>query len=392
MLIYACLSLYKKYKDRYKMFAAMCNHNVRVRMILLHGTHPPALEVPEGFEQLTIPSNTNFLTRRKYLRELLVAAGDPERTIIHDTVTAQMSLELRNRWTLRRNRPNLRTVLSLYSPTPGFILGGRWLGSKEFRIKLREAPYYLRKHIPEIFGELLSCNLADAIACNTEEMAKDLQKYYGISACRTHFVSAEINTDYFCTGAGKRRELDLPEEEKVILYVGDFQRRKGMDVLFRSFDLLARKNPQVRLVLLGQIGDAGYPWFEGLLGSLPNADKIEMRGEVDTDTLRDYYRSCDVFAMPTYHEGSPRVVKEAMACGLPIVASGASGNLAIDQDGKSLVYASAREPEEYADLMNKVLNDSEFRQNRIEEGLKLVQNLSPDAVAQKYLALYDSLF
>ena len=392
MLIYACLSLYKSYKDRYKMFAAMCNHNVRVRMILLHGMHPPASEVPEGFEQFTIPSNTNFLTRRKYLRELLVAAPGSERTIVHDIGAAQMSMELRNRWTWKRNKSNLRTVLSLYSPTPGFIFGGRWLGSKEFRIKVREAPYYLRKHIPEILGELCSCNLADAIVGNTEEIAEDLQKYYGVSASRTHFVSAEINTDYFCIGQCERKELGLSQEEKIILYVGDLQRRKGIDVLFRSFDLLARKNPRIRLVILGQIGDAGYPWFKDLLRSLPNAKKIEMRGEVDTDTLRDYYRSCDVFAMPTYHEGSPRVVKEAMACGLPIVASRASGNLAIDQYGKSLVYASDRDPEEYADLMNKVLNDSEFRQKRIDAGLKLVQNLSLDAVAQKYLELYDSLY
>jgi len=373
------------------MFAAMCGHGVRVRMIVLHGKHPPASEMPEGFEQLTIPPDTNIFTRRKYMREHLVAA-DSEPTIIHDTFVAQMGLWLRNRWTCKHKHSNVRNVLSLYSPNPGFLLGGHWLGKKGFKIKVHEIPYYLRKEIPMISGEMLSCHLADAVIGNSEEIARDVQKYYMIPACRTHFVSAEIDAGYFCPGPCKRQELGLPEEEKIILYTGNFQRRKGIDVLLRAFDILARNDRHMRLILLGKVGDTGYVWFRDLLNSLPSNSQIEMRGEVDSDTLRDYYRSCDLFLMPTYHEGSPRVVKEAMACGLAVVASRASGNLAIDPEGKSLVYASDWNPAEYADLMEKVLNDSEFRQRRIEAGLTLVQKLSPEKVAQKYLELYSSLF
>jgi glycosyltransferase involved in cell wall biosynthesis len=148
----------------------------------------------------------------------------------------------------------------------------------------------------------------------------------------------------------------------------------------------------VRLILLGEVEGTAYVWFKDLLDSLPSASRIEMRGLVDSDILRDYYRSCDLFLMPTYHEGSPRVVKEAMACGLPVVTSRVSGNYAIDPQGKSLVYASDWDPSEYAGLMDKVLGDSRFRERRIEEGLKLADLLRPEAVARNYLELYYSLF
>lgn len=392
MLIYVCLPTYAGYKDRYKMFAAMCGHGARVRMILLHGEHPPASEMPEGFEQLTIPPDTNIFTRRKYMREHLVAAADSEPTIVHDTFVAQMGLQLRNRWTWKRKHSNVRNVLSLYSPSPGYLFGWHWLGIKGFKIKLHEIPYYLRTNVPITFVEMLSSHLADAITGNSEEIAKDVQKYYMVPAFRTHFVSAEIDADYFCPGPCKRQALGLPQDERIILYVGDFQRRKGIDVLLRAFDILARNDRHMRLVFLGNVGDTGHVWFRDLLNRLPSRSQIDIRGEVDSDTLRDYYRSCDLFLMPTYHEGSPRVVKEAMACGLPVVASRVSGNYAIDPEGESLVYASDWNPAEYADLMEKVLDDSEFRQRRVEAGLTLVQKLSPDMVAQKYLDLYSSLF
>jgi len=374
------------------MFAAMCNHGVRVKMILLHGEHPPAGEMPEGFEQLCVPHNTNILTRRKYIRKHLIPADDGEPTIVHDTFMAQMGLYLRNRWTLRKHK-NVRNVLGLYFTTPAYFLKGQWRGkSEDAKTRLREWPFYMRRHIPVIFGELVSCHLSDMITGNSEEVVEGVRKYYRIPSARTKFISAEIDTDFYCPGPSKRKELNLPLDKKRVLYAGHFQRHKGIDTLLEAFEILTQKDKDVRLILLGDLADTGYVWFKNIMMGMSSASQIDVRDRVDSHTLRDYYRSCDVFVCPTHHEGSPRVIKEAIACGCPVITSRISGNYAIDPEGKSLVYATNWDPQEYAGLMSEVLNNPEFRQQRIGAGLEVISRLSLKATSQKYMELYKSLF
>ncbi|HML73244.1 MAG TPA: glycosyltransferase family 4 protein [Anaerohalosphaeraceae bacterium] len=372
---------------------SMSSHGFRVKIILLHGSHPENIPLPGGFEQLSIPARTNVFTRRRYLRECLSEIPDNEPVVIHDTFMAQLGLEVRHRFTLKHRKANIRNVLSLYSTAPSYLFQGHWIGdNKEYKARLREWPYYLKKYVPIVCGEMLSCQLADMVTGNSQEVVDGVQKYYRLGPERTRFVSAEIDTEYYVPGPSKRQELELPEEGKILLYAGKFQRQKGIDVLLKAFDRVAAKNPKAYLVMLGEPGDTGYMWYKDLLDSLPCRDRILIRKPVKSNLLRDYYRSCDVFVMPTYHEGSPRVVKEAMACGLPVVASLIEGNLAIDPEQKSLVLLRDWQPGLYADAVEKVLEDEAFRDQRIEAGLTAAQHLSPERVALRYMDLYKSLF
>lgn len=393
MLIYSCLSGYSPYRDRYKMLASMCKYGAKVRIIIFHDNHPPADVMPAGLEQLVIPRGTNFITRRKYLRQHLYNnVPDEEQLIFHDTFIAEMALHRRHRFTLKK-ADNIRNVLSLYAATSDFLLGGHWRGSsKEHRVSIREWPYYWKRHGLVVLGEILSCQLVDCIVGNSMKVINSVQKYYHISPKRLHCIAAEVDTDFYCPGSAKRGELGLPPDQKIILYAGYFQRLKRIDILLKAFDLYAQKNRNARLVMVGDIDDTERCWFGELLESLPNRSRIEMREKVSPQVLRDFYRSCDMFVTTSYHEGSPRVVKEAIACGLPVVASKIEGNLAIDPNEKSLVLVKDWNPQSYADMFEKVIEDDDFRRARVEAGLKVAQNLSPDMVAQRYLELYKSLF
>jgi len=303
-----------------------------------------------------------------------------------------MALQRRHRLTFQKAE-NIRNVLGLYAATSDFLFGGCWRGaSKEYRIGLREWPYYWMRHGKVILGEILSCQLVDCIIGNSMSVINSVQKYYHISPKRLHCIAAEVDTDFYCPGSAKRDELGLPKDQKIILYAGHYQRLKGIDILLKAFDIYAKKNPNVRLVMVGDINDTGHCWFGELLESLPSRSRIDIREKVSREVLRDFYRSCDLFVTPSYHEGSPRVVKEAIACGLPVVASKIEGNLAIDPGQESLVLLEKWEPQLYADMFEKVIGDDEFRHERIEAGLRIAQNLSPDMVAQRYLKLYESLF
>ena len=391
MLIYACLPDYSKYKDRYQMFMAMCRHGIRVRMITLHGVHPESSELPEGFEPLLYSEGKGFISRGRFMRANILPA-EGEKTIIHDTFIAQMGLFVRNRWKLRHKNSLLRNVLSLYSPSSSFLFGGHWQGNGEFKVGIDEMPYYIRKYLPITIMEMLSCRFADIITGNTEGIVEDVQKYYRIPAERTKFISSEIDCDYYCPGPSCRKELNLPQEDKIMLYVGNFQRRKGVDIILRAAAIAASQIPNIRLVFLGRLGDTEKVWFEKLLREPVIAGRVQILPSVDSNKLRDYYRSCDLLILPTRHEGSPRVVKEAMACGCPVVASRVPGTLAIDSFGESIIYADSWEASEYAKLILNVVSKPDYVKQRIKAGLRIIQSLSVDAVAQRYVELYNSLY
>ena len=376
------------------MFCNMSVRGAHVHMIIFHGQHPPAADVPETFEQLVIPAGTNAFSRRKYLANILDSVDLHQPTVLHNTFSAYLALELRNRWTVRKPKKNIRNLLSMYFTSPAFLCKGHWRGkNNEYRTTLKEWPYFLKTYSWSFIDEYISSHLVDMVTGNSEEVVEGIRRYYRIPAERTTFVSAEIDTDYYCPGPDRRKELNLPQHGPVILYVGKFQRHKGIDTLLKAFDIYAKTNKDARLILLGSLGDTGRVWwFKDLLNSLNSAPQIEIRDSVGSQALRDYYRSSDVFVFPSYHEGSPRVVKEALACGCPVVTSRISGNYAIDPQGEGLVYASHWDPQEYARLIAHVLEDDSFRRQRISAGLKVAKKLSVDAIAKKYLNLYASLF
>ncbi|MFB3892658.1 MAG: glycosyltransferase family 4 protein [Phycisphaerae bacterium] len=393
MLVYACLPSYRLLEDRYRMFAEMCGGGVRVRIVLLHGEHPPISNFPPGLERFCLPDQVRGLARAKYMRKLIVPAPWPQRTVIHDTFLGQMSLIMRNRWTIGPHRGNLINVLSLYSPTPGFFLKGKWLTGPN-RIRPADMFAYVLTEGRHLAMEFASCHFADGIVGNTEEIVAGVRRYYGIPADRTRFMPAEVDPDFFTPGPARRKELNLPAEDKIILYVGNFQRRKGFDLAISTFENLASRIPATRLVAVGRMPEEpGVKWSEDILRSSPAASRIDVRDRVERGILRDLYRSADVLFLPSRSEGSPRVVKEAMSCGLPVVSSGIPGLQAVDPGEECVVQVRRFDPVSFSDALARLLSDDAARAKRIEAGRRLVaRDLSTKVVAQRMLRFYDELF
>lgn len=98
---------------------------------------------------------------------------------------------------------------------------------------------------------------------------------------------------------------------------------KGIREYLEACEIVKQKHPQVRCMLLGAC--------ENIQDSLPQSDLqayvdkgiIEHFGE--TDTVAEYYRQCSVFVLPSYREGTPRTVLEAMSMGRPIITTDAPG-------------------------------------------------------------------
>jgi glycosyltransferase involved in cell wall biosynthesis len=118
-----------------------------------------------------------------------------------------------------------------------------------------------------------------------------------------------------------RRELGLSETEKILLSVGWIEPDKGVEYLLRAHTAMTERP---LLVLVGE-APPGCGRFEKQMRALGIADRCRFVGAQPHQKIATWMNAADVFAFPSLHEGCPNVVLEALACGLPMVATNVGG-------------------------------------------------------------------
>jgi glycosyltransferase involved in cell wall biosynthesis/GT2 family glycosyltransferase len=171
----------------------------------------------------------------------------------------------------------------------------------------------------------------------------------------------------------------------VVGYVGRLEPHKGVSVLL---DAIARLD---RAVL--RIAGAGpeEQRLRARLDKLRIADRVELVGPVDQERLPDFYRGLDVLAVPSlptpgWLEQFGRVAVEAMACGVPVVASD-TGALP-DVVGRAGLLVPPDDPEALATALKSVLEDDTTRREMAARGRRQAEQASWSEVARSYLAMY----
>jgi glycosyltransferase involved in cell wall biosynthesis len=115
-----------------------------------------------------------------------------------------------------------------------------------------------------------------------------------------------------------RRKYGFDAKDKIIIYVGRLEREKNLDFLIKSFVLVKKNNPHTKLVLVGDGRERLH--LKNLVDELELKDVIFM-GAMEYDKIPEVLNCADVFALTSLYEGSPTVIKEAIACGVPVVST-----------------------------------------------------------------------
>lgn len=141
-----------------------------------------------------------------------------------------------------------------------------------------------------------------------------------------------------------------------ILFVGRMDRRKGLPNLFKALPIIQKSIPRlVRLILVGE-GSLRRKVMPRPL-SLGGAEIIHV-GRIDADLLPRYYASADIFCAPaTGRESFGIVLLEAMAAGIPIVASDIPGFRRVVTSGKDGLLVAPGSPAEIADAVTRIASD-----------------------------------
>ena len=116
------------------------------------------------------------------------------------------------------------------------------------------------------------------------------------------------------------------KKEFTFLFVGRIVRDKGMNELMAAFDMLSKKYPQARLVLVGPYEDSLDPVSDETRRIIKDNPAIEAVGTKRGDDLLACYAAADCFVFPSYREGFPNTVLEAGAMGLPCIVTDINGS------------------------------------------------------------------
>ena len=151
-----------------------------------------------------------------------------------------------------------------------------------------------------------------------------------------------------------RRSLGV-QNQAVILAVGRLSSEKGHAILLQAAARLEKMNeaPDFRVVVVGDGPEQEN--LQRLTARLGIGQRIVMAG-FQTD-VRPYYCLSTLLALPSYSEGSPNVVLEAMAAGLPIAATAAGGVPEILEDGVTALMVPPGDPQAMAEVILRILRD-----------------------------------
>jgi glycosyltransferase involved in cell wall biosynthesis len=190
-----------------------------------------------------------------------------------------------------------------------------------------------------------------------------------------------------------RTRLGVPEGAPLILGVGRMATKKGFHVLLEALPELLAAHPEAHVVLAG--GGDLLDRFTALAKSPELAGRLHLPGSVLRDTLPDLYRAADIFVLPAVHDakgnvdGLPNVILEAMASGLPVVASGISGIPLAVEDGRTGLLVPEKEPQALLAALRRLVSGLEGAPGEAREmgergRRKAVAELTWDAVAARY--------
>jgi glycosyltransferase involved in cell wall biosynthesis len=185
-----------------------------------------------------------------------------------------------------------------------------------------------------------------------------------------------------------REMYSIPIESKIVVAVGRFSPEKGMDVLIEAFQLLLRQVEGTHLILVGDGQERKA--IEAQVQNLGLSDKVHFTGY--TKTPGDYVAEADVVALPSRSEGIPNTVLEAMAIGLPVVATAVGGVPEIIQDGLNGRLVPPSQPALLANALAEVLSKPELHRRLSLAGRQRVSDaFSIEARVRKLLALYQDV-
>lgn len=184
-----------------------------------------------------------------------------------------------------------------------------------------------------------------------------------------------------------KRTLSL-DKDIIINFTGRIVGRKGIDVLINAMATNRELLLSSILIIVGSGPDEDK--MKNLVSRLGIDNNIRFLGQ--TSEVVRYYQASDIFVLPSYAEGMSNSLLEAMACGLPVIASRIGGVVDVIEDGKTGILFEPGDISGLSSALVRLANDAELRQRLgIEARKKMVKDFSIERVAEEYIKFFENV-
>lgn len=162
--------------------------------------------------------------------------------------------------------------------------------------------------------------------------------------------------------------------------------RKGVRYLIEAFKKLSQKSDNISLQIIGD-GDEKND-LEKLVKDLGVEKGVEFTGLVPHEKLPPYFEQADVFVLPSLNEGMSNSMLEALATGLPLIATDTGGTKELIEEGRNGFIVRMKDAGDLADKIEILFKDNELKKRMGEESRKKAEMMSWEKVAREYAEIY----
>jgi glycosyltransferase involved in cell wall biosynthesis len=246
----------------------------------------------------------------------------------------------------------------------------------------------LTRHLIRLGAPLSSS--ARAIIYNSRQSAAQHERR-GYDASRTVVIPNGFDCEFFRPrpemAAWLRQEIGIDHGRVVIGMISRNHPHKDPGNLIRATGLLVRRGVDVHLVLVGPGFDAGDAALAGAIGQADIAGRVSLLGQ--RHDISDIVAGLDIAALSSATEAFPNVLGEAMACGVPCVATDVGDSAWIV--GRTGIVVPPRDPEALADALSRLVALGCDGRRRLGDAARarVIEHFEIDAIVGQYQALYE---
>jgi teichuronic acid biosynthesis glycosyltransferase TuaC len=189
--------------------------------------------------------------------------------------------------------------------------------------------------------------------------------HIGVQASKVRTIRNGCNPSVFHLGdrSVARAQLAIEDRAELVLFVGRLDTAKGIEELLEAFASLARRRPNLRLAFVGDGPGGGH--LRSKAKHLALEDRIIMNGAGSSQEVAQWLAAANVLALPSYNEGYPNVVIEALSCGRPVIATNVGGILELVNEESGILIAP-RDSRALAGAIEKAM-DRRWNEHSISE-------------------------
>lgn len=233
----------------------------------------------------------------------------------------------------------------------------------------------------------LMARMPDQVFAVSELVRKHGIEVDGIPPERIQTIYNGLNLADWNVSASSRTSTD----RILITTAGNIRPVKGHDVFIRAAAEIIQKFPNVHFSIAGEVLEPTYfAELQGLVRDLNLSANFHFAGGVSN--LREHLAGADIFVLPSRSEGFSNAIVEAMAAGLPVVATNVGGNAEAVENEVSGFIVPAEDPQALADAVLQLLCDPARAKLMGEAGKKLVADkFTTEAMMQRITTVYNQL-